>query len=442
MMLYGSKNTNYLVSWAFFVVLGLLALPDFKTAQAMPFQAPWSLQQSVEYALNTNPEIFAAIESEHESSHLITQARSRYFPSVDFLYGYGREKSLTTSNTAYLTMTRLERRLSITENVFDGLNTTNLLHRAKAQTASAHYQALNQMQLISYGVIQAHLNVLRFSELLYLSSINVHNHESTLAKVYAKYKGGAGNKADYDLARSRLALAKSVYAQAKESLGNAIENYYRLVGVKPQKLLMPKLKPQYFPIDLPQAIKRGLQSHPALKATELTAIADNYQVKAAYGTYSPSVDLELRSSANNNLDGFAGVSKDIQGTVVIRYNLFRGGADFAAIYQARERANASHFREANAVREIKEAIASVWNTLHANRIRNHQNEIRVQTAIEVTKAYNQQFSLGKRSLLNLLDTERELFSAKSDLVNSRFDVYRDSYNLFSKMGVLVPILLK
>ena len=51
-------------------------------------------------------------------------------------------------------------------------------------------------------------------------------------------------------------------------------------------------------------------------------------------------------------------------------------------------------------------------------------------------AYQKLFELGQRSLLNLVDTERELFNARSDLINNQFLVLSSAYRVLATMGVL------
>ena len=51
-------------------------------------------------------------------------------------------------------------------------------------------------------------------------------------------------------------------------------------------------------------------------------------------------------------------------------------------------------------------------------------------------AYKQQFSLGQRTLLDLLDSANEMFVAKSDYVNTRYDRILSMYRVFASMGML------
>jgi len=54
----------------------------------------------------------------------------------------------------------------------------------------------------------------------------------------------------------------------------------------------------------------------------------------------------------------------------------------------------------------------------------------------VRDAYLKQFELGQRSLLDLLDSENELFLSRSDLVTAEYTALFGGYRLMASMGTL------
>ena len=61
----------------------------------------------------------------------------------------------------------------------------------------------------------------------------------------------------------------------------------------------------------------------------------------------------------------------------------------------------------------------------------------VISAKETQRYYEQQFNLGQRSLLDLLDTENELFQARQDYLASQFSELDARYRLLNATGVLL-----
>jgi adhesin transport system outer membrane protein len=54
--------------------------------------------------------------------------------------------------------------------------------------------------------------------------------------------------------------------------------------------------------------------------------------------------------------------------------------------------------------------------------------------------YQEQFQVGRRSLLDLLDTENELYDARRDYLAAEFDEISAQYRILHAMGLLVEAL--
>lgn len=55
-------------------------------------------------------------------------------------------------------------------------------------------------------------------------------------------------------------------------------------------------------------------------------------------------------------------------------------------------------------------------------------------------AYSQQFNLGQRTLLDLLDTENELFEARKDYLEAEYDEIISKYRVLNATGQLLDSL--
>jgi adhesin transport system outer membrane protein len=64
----------------------------------------------------------------------------------------------------------------------------------------------------------------------------------------------------------------------------------------------------------------------------------------------------------------------------------------------------------------------------------------VDFATEAEAGYRQQFNLGKRSLLDVLDSKVELFVARKNYINAAFDERKSSYRLINATGRLIAAL--
>ncbi|MCG8359238.1 MAG: TolC family protein, partial [Kiloniellales bacterium] len=90
--------------------------------------------------------------------------------------------------------------------------------------------------------------------------------------------------------------------------------------------------------------------------------------------------------------------------------------------------------------EAEEEMRRSWSALEANsrQIEEYTRDVQFQT--ETRDAYRQQFEVGQRTLLDVLDAENELFVAKGQLVTSQTNVELASYRILALTGQLLDAM--
>lgn len=162
--------------------------------------------------------------------------------------------------------------------------------------------------------------------------------------------------------------------------------------------------------------------------------------KLARTRFSPTLNLEGSLSRNRNLDGSRGPNSDTSLMMVMNYNLFRGGSDEARVLEAGARLTAAMETERNISRTIEEEVGRAWVALNAARASLRYLEEHVKRTGEVRSAYQAQFDIGRRTMLDLMNAENELFQARSSLATGRYAVLQGEYRLVAAMGGLLKVL--
>ena len=182
----------------------------------------------------------------------------------------------------------------------------------------------------------------------------------------------------------------------------------------------------------------------ATNPTVLIANADvdvaKAELRGSRAGYYPNLDIELGASAGEDLDGVEGSDVSAQALLVLRYNLFRGGGDIA-----REREAFSRLEEAReavrvAQRDAEEEARVAFNALTTARARVAALSQGVEAQRATRDIYAQQFDLGQRGLLDLLDAENELFNDRSNLVTADFTEIFAAYRVLAIIGTLLDTL--
>ena len=89
---------------------------------------------------------------------------------------------------------------------------------------------------------------------------------------------------------------------------------------------------------------------------------------------------------------------------------------------------------------MEQSVRLSWNALETVRRQMSYFEEYAASAEKTRDAYQQQFNFGQRTLLDLLDSENELFRARIALTNAQYDEIFTMYRLLNSMGLLLESL--
>lgn len=124
----------------------------------------------------------------------------------------------------------------------------------------------------------------------------------------------------------------------------------------------------------------------------------------------------------------------------LRWNLFNGWRDDARKRQTAHLINEAKSIRDNTRREVDESLALSWNAYKALDSQIPYLKQHVDASQETRDAYDKQFGLGKRTLLDLLDSENELFQARRAHTEARNKRLFAQYRILAGIGALMPTL--
>lgn len=405
-----------------------------------------TLQEAVQETLDANPEVIASSYYQKAKQEELRQAKAANHPTVDISVGLGSESSENTFTKAvgekdYLTLTRREAAIVLRQNLFNGFSTTYDVKSATAQVDSAGHTVSSVAQNTALNAIDAYLSVLKNTQLLELSKENLDAHEKIFQQIKSRSEKGVGRGVDLDQTIGRLALANSNVIVNTNKLQDARVNYQRVVGQLPDnKLSLPAAVDSGLPKSIDEAESVANKNHPALKSAESDIESILAEQRGTRSSFYPSVDLVLSGGWNENIDGVEEESNDYVAMLQLRYNLYNGGRDRAKNKRSGHVLNQSKEIRGQIRRQVLESLNIAWNTYKAiDRqlvyLKQHQD-----ASVKTRDAYRKQFTIGQRSLLDLLDTENEIFSANRSLVEAKYDRLLSQYRMLSGMGRLVQEL--
>jgi adhesin transport system outer membrane protein len=132
--------------------------------------------------------------------------------------------------------------------------------------------------------------------------------------------------------------------------------------------------------------------------------------------------------------------RDSSAELVLNWNLFNGGSDQARVRQAADLLNAAADQRDKACRDARQTGSIAFNDtrkLAEQLVYLDRNVLAIEKARD---AYRQQFDIGQRSLLDLLNSENELYTARRSYANAEADMKIAWLRSHAAAGSLVAAL--
>jgi adhesin transport system outer membrane protein len=143
---------------------------------------------------------------------------------------------------------------------------------------------------------------------------------------------------------------------------------------------------------------------------------------------------------NDQTGIFAGTQREARVGVQMRYNLFRGGQDRANIKRAYELYNVAHDVRMGVCMDIRQDIQVSRNELESLELQIPSLLQHMNSSDRVRIAYTDQFSIGNRTLLDVLDSENEFFQASIAHTNALYERVIRRAQLLRNMGELADVV--
>ncbi len=406
-----------------------------------------SLQESVTKALIAHPEVKAALSRLRAEEANIDVAAAAFWPTLNFSGGIGQQRSEEDSEqqNGHTRFVRQEASLSFRQNLFSGFNTLNSVDSARKDTQAELWRLHSTLEKLALQITDAYLKVLERQDLLELAEENLELHNEIFDQIERRTSQGVARSSDLIQVEGRRARANANLVNSRNNLVDAESAYRALVGYSPVDLEFPGFVHLRMPASLATAIKEGWENHPDLKAAELAIESSESVYSSRKSNYLPSLDAELDQNWIGGVDGRSGDTMETVAMLKFSYNLFNGGSDKARLLESAYQAEESRSEKNQTMRDVEERMRVAWAAFEYTSGQREYLLLHEQASRKTIAAYREQFNIGKRTLLDLLDTENELFQSSVSLTSA---IYQETYaryrvlaaggRLLHNMGFIMP----
>lgn len=313
------------------------------------------------------------------------------------------------------------------------------LDQARDQVAQADVDYSVAEQDLIVRVTQAYFEVLSAKETVIFAEADVKAIERQLDQAKQRFEVGLIAITDVNEAQARYDQARANLIVAQNDLDDAIESLYAitkertgpLAGLKAGMTLNPPR-----PASLDEWTELALQNNPGIISAQYDVEIAKKQIELQDAGDSPALDLVgsygiTRTDSDTGTDANSGVIG-----LQLSLPLYTGGAVSAATRQARFQHDAALEVLEQRRREIQTQVRNAYRGVLASISRVQALEAAAVSAKSALEATEAGFEVGTRTLVDVLNSQRDLFRAQRDLVVSRYDYILNTLSLRQAAGTL------
>jgi len=384
-----------------------------------------SLRAAAEKAVAGNPDVTARFNAYRAAADAVDVARGGFLPRVDVTANLGRDNDRITDRlpTASQSLNRREAGVSLTQLLWDGMGTSNDVGRLGHERLARYFELMDTTEQTVLEAVRAHIDVQRYRRLVQLAEDSYVQHRYAYNQIQSRVQAGVGRGVDLEQAAARVALAESNLATEQSNLHDVMARYQRVVGeLPPARLPALAMLKQAMPASAGEAMTSSLQHNAAISASIEGLRSARSAASGRESAFQPRVEARVRTSGGRNVDGIQDQTRSSAAEIVLNWNLFNGGSDQARVRQQANFVNQAADLRDKSCRDARQAAAIAFNDtrkLTEQLAYLDRNTLAIEKARD---AYRQQFDIGQRSLLDLLNAENEVYTARRAYANAEHDL--------------------
>ncbi len=403
-----------------------------------------NINEAVISALQYYKSLQAMQENRQSALYDLRQAKSGWGPRVDVTGQTGGSKLSDTTTRQFNSDKRLyltgSTSATLTQPLWNGLATKNQVYIAQSRVASLDYRIIDNATKIALDAIIVYIDLIRNRKLFSYAQANVKEHERILKDQHSRKASGATTIADVTQTQGRLARAYSNLADAQSKLKESEASYYRVTGLSIPKKMQPVTISKKKLSNLKDILETAYKHNPKLLAYKEDINMAIGEKRLAKAPYQPNLNLEAGTGYSDRGGPGKEWSSFADAMLVLRWNIFKSGGDIAAVKAANARKRQVREEMLNFHDDLILEINNTWSQFISAQSQEKFYKDAVHYNKLTWKAFIEQFKIGQRNLLDVLDAISELYTSSNQLATAESNAIIGFYKLYALNGKLLSLL--
>ena len=403
-----------------------------------------NLMQVYQQARLSNPELRKSAADRDAAFEKINEARSPLLPQLglgaDYTYSNGyRDANGVNSNATSAS-------LQLTQSIFDMSKWRALtLQEKSAGIQDVTYQTDQQTLILNTAT--AYFNVLNAIDVLSYTQAQKDAVYRQLDQTTQRFNVGLVAITDVQNARSQYDTVLANEVTARNNLDNAVEQLRQVTGNYYPELA--SLNVDGFKTNKPQAVnallKEAENRNLSLLQARLSQDLAREQIRLAQDGHLPTLDLTASTGVSDT--SYSGSKTNTsqyddsnmgQNKIGLSFSLplYQGGMVNSQVKQAQYNFVGASEQLESAHRSVVQTVRSSFNNINASISSINAYKQAVVSAQSSLDAMEAGYSVGTRTIVDVLDATTTLYNAKQQLANARYTYLINQLNVKSALGTL------
>lgn len=390
----------------------------------------------------SNPRIKAERNKLQGIDENVNQALSGFKPSAALTYDKGRKRT-DFAGAGWQHADVNDTALRVEQPLFRGFGTISSFRAAKQRAKAGQADLMAVEQSVMLQAITAYMDVVANQSILELSRSNKDVLQKQLQASNDRFEVGEVTRTDVAQSEARLSQARTSVIESEGQLITSIAAFQRTVGFKPEGALgVPDHSPE-LPGSLQEALTIARNTNPQLLSALRAYKASDYDINTNISSILPRVSL-VGTMSDQEGAGALGNSTFEQDSLVVNFQvpLYQSGAEYSRVREAKAIARQQKHNAMEAELGVEENVTRAWEDLETSIATITERNDQIKAAEIALDGVRQEQEYGARTVLDVLDAEQELFSARTNLVRAQRDRMVATYSLLLTLGQLTPEALE
>ena len=394
-----------------------------------------SLREAAQTALENNPSLQRTQREIEIAEESLNIARGNKGVSVSASSSFNAAK--TEGN---LHSNSLSARVTASLTLYSGNKLETQIKSAELDIETAWLTFLKAQDDLIYQVATAYIDALEnhaTTQVYLQTEENLAAHEQNIALLY-----DAGSKAKIDLLRAQVETANAEQDTAKSHAAYEVSlvNLATLMSVDNiSDMTLEEIETELELVDLENFLTLADENRNDLKADALRIDQGNLNIEIARANKRPTVSAQVGTGINSAYDSWH-PTPDASVGVSASWNIWDSGITRAQIQSAEIELERLRLALKNDIDSAHKDVVTAYKNLRIAVMRLRTTQKAVDLAEEERYIATEKYKAGEGILLDILDAETALSTARKNLVSATYDVARYRLDLAHAVGNTLSVI--